>query len=134
MFFQVPIVRKTLKCVVYKINCLATAHGGGVCKSTSSSVVSPLPSHFYPLLLPYKDFLQLVPSICSSVTLPSSSCLIPLFVLFCCLGFTPCFLLHCIALLLRCRWSPGYGTSFAGEKPLGQMINRSIRIRHCSFP
>lgn len=60
--FQVPIVRKTLKCVVYKMNCLAAARGGGVAAQPPASPDPPLPSHFYPLLLPYKDLLE---SVCS---------------------------------------------------------------------
>lgn len=65
--FQVPIVRKTFKCVVYKINCLTKACGGGLCNSTSrlprltSGPTPPLNSD--PLLLPYKDLLESVHSL-----------------------------------------------------------------------
>lgn len=72
--FQVPIVRKTLKCVVYKINGLTQADGGGLCNSASplpgpTSGPTP-PFDADPWRLPYKDLLESVCSVQYSANIP----------------------------------------------------------------
>ena len=65
--FRVPIVRKTFKCAIYKINCLTTAHKDEICNSALClpSLVSGFTPPFILCCYPKRIFLsQLVLFIC----------------------------------------------------------------------